>query len=146
MRHRVICFHSLVCFGAAAGMAVPFVAVAQDSERRIEEVVVTAERREATVSDTAISISTFDDELLDYFNIRNQEDLQNYIPATTIQSYDASMRGVGASRPRWAVIPAPRLTSTVCTPRTSASPPWKAVCTTSSAWKWVVHPSFCNFD
>ena len=95
MRHRVICFRSLICSVAAAGLAVPVVAVAQDSGRRIEEVVVTAERREATVSDTAISISAFDDEFLDNFNIRNQEDLQNYIPATTIQPYDASIRGVG---------------------------------------------------
>ncbi|MEQ8858725.1 MAG: TonB-dependent receptor [Pseudomonadales bacterium] len=70
-------------------------AQAQDGGRRIEEVVVTAERRESTVSDTAISISAFDDEFLDNFNIRNQEDLQNYIPATTIQPYDASIRGVG---------------------------------------------------
>ena len=95
MRHRVFCFRSLICSVAAAGLAVPVVAVAQDSGRRIEEVVVTAERREATVSDTAISISAFDDEFLDNFNIRNQEDLQNYIPATTIQPYDASIRGVG---------------------------------------------------
>jgi outer membrane receptor protein involved in Fe transport len=63
--------------------------------RRIEEVVVTAERRESTVSDTAISISAFDEKFLDDFNIRNQEDLQNYIPATTIQPYDAAIRGVG---------------------------------------------------
>lgn len=63
--------------------------------RVIEEVLVTAERREATVSDTAISISAFDGEFLDNFNIRNQEDLQAYIPATTIQPYDASIRGVG---------------------------------------------------
>ncbi|MCA1792229.1 MAG: hypothetical protein LC667_21005, partial [Thioalkalivibrio sp.] len=63
--------------------------------RRIEEVVVTAERRESSVSDTAISISAFDSDFLDNFNIRNQEDLQNYIPATTIQPYDAAIRGVG---------------------------------------------------
>ena len=28
-------------------------------------------------------------------NLRNQEDLQNYIPATTIQPYDISIRGIG---------------------------------------------------
>ncbi|HSG90469.1 MAG TPA: TonB-dependent receptor [Pseudomonadales bacterium] len=70
-------------------------AAAESSGRRIEEVLVTAERREATVSDTAISISAFDADFLDNFNIRNQEDLQNYIPATTIQPYDAAIRGVG---------------------------------------------------
>ncbi len=68
---------------------------AEGGDRRIEEVIVTAERRESTVSDTAISISAFDSQFLENFNIRNQEDLQNYIPATTIQPYDAAIRGIG---------------------------------------------------
>lgn len=63
--------------------------------RQIEEVVVTAERRESTVQDTAISITAFTGEFIEDFGIRNQEDLQNYIPATTIQPYDLSVRGVG---------------------------------------------------
>jgi outer membrane receptor protein involved in Fe transport len=67
----------------------------RDTSRRIEEVIVTAERRESTVSDTAISISAFDSQFLENFNIRNQEDLQNFIPATTIQPYDAAIRGIG---------------------------------------------------
>lgn len=70
-------------------------AAEQSGDRRIEEVIVTAERRESTVSDTAISISAFDSQFLENFNIRNQEDLQNYIPATTIQPYDAAIRGIG---------------------------------------------------
>jgi outer membrane receptor protein involved in Fe transport len=65
------------------------------SKRRIEEVIVTAERREASIQDTSISITAFDSEFLDDFGIRNQEDLQNFIPATTIQPYDATVRGVG---------------------------------------------------
>ncbi|MEQ8691674.1 MAG: TonB-dependent receptor plug domain-containing protein, partial [Pseudomonadales bacterium] len=88
-----------IAVGVVAGVALllPIQSVqAEDSTgRRIEEVVVTAERRESTVSDTAISISAFDEKFLDDFNIRNQEDLQNYIPATTIQPYDAAIRGVG---------------------------------------------------
>lgn len=68
---------------------------AEGGDRRIEEVIVTAERRESTVSDTAISISAFDSQFIENFNIRNQEDLQNYIPATTIQPYDAAIRGIG---------------------------------------------------
>ncbi|MDZ7826877.1 MAG: hypothetical protein U5R48_13760 [Gammaproteobacteria bacterium] len=62
----------------------------RDASRRCS---VTAERRESSITDTAISISAFDSDFLDNFNIRNQEDLQNYIPATTIQPYDASIRG-----------------------------------------------------
>ncbi|MEE2785156.1 MAG: TonB-dependent receptor [Pseudomonadota bacterium] len=63
--------------------------------RQIEEIVVTAERRESTVQDTAISITAFTGEFIEDFGLRNQEDLQNYIPATTIQPYDLSIRGVG---------------------------------------------------
>ena len=63
--------------------------------RRIEEVVVTAERREASVQDTSISITAFTGEMIEDFGIRNQSDLQNMIPATTIQPYDSAVRGVG---------------------------------------------------
>ena len=74
----------------------PFeVALAEQTGRQIEEVIVTAERREASVQDTSISITAFTGEMLDDFGIRNQEDLQNFIPATTIQPYDATVRGVG---------------------------------------------------
>ncbi|MEZ5559185.1 MAG: TonB-dependent receptor [Pseudomonadales bacterium] len=63
--------------------------------RRIEEVIVTAERKEASIQDTSISISAFTGEFMEDFGIRNQEDLQNFVPATTIQPYDATVRGVG---------------------------------------------------
>ncbi len=63
--------------------------------RQIEEVIVTAERRESSVQDTAISITAFTGEFIEDFGLRNQEDLQNYIPATTIQPYDLSVRGIG---------------------------------------------------
>ena len=63
--------------------------------RQVEEVIVTAERRESTVSDTSISITAFTGEFLEDFGIRNQEDLQNYIPAAVIEPYDMSIRGVG---------------------------------------------------
>lgn len=63
--------------------------------RQVEEVIVTAERQEASVQDTSISITAFTGEFLDSFGIRNQEDLAAYTPATTIQAYDATIRGVG---------------------------------------------------
>ena len=70
-------------------------AEAELDERRIEEVTVTAERREASVQDTSISITAITGDSLESFGIRNQEDLQNFVPATTIQPYDATIRGVG---------------------------------------------------
>lgn len=70
-------------------------AMAQETGRQIEEVIVTAERQEASIQDTSISITAFTGEMIDDFGIRNQEDLQNFVPATTIQPYDATIRGVG---------------------------------------------------
>ena len=68
---------------------------AEDEYEGIEEVIVTAEKREASIQDTAISITAFDESLIEGLNLRNQEDLQNFIPATTIQPYDISIRGIG---------------------------------------------------
>jgi outer membrane receptor protein involved in Fe transport len=65
------------------------------SSRQIEEIVVTAEKKESTVQDTSISITAFTGEFLEDFGIRNQEDLQNYIPAAVIEPYDMAIRGVG---------------------------------------------------
>ncbi len=65
------------------------------AERQIEEVIVTAERRESSVQDTSISITAFTGEMVEDFGIRNQSDLQNMVPATTIQPYDSAIRGVG---------------------------------------------------
>ncbi len=76
-------------------LSVPISLNAETSGRQIEEVIVTAERQEASVQDTSISITAFTGEMLDDFGIRNQEDLQNFVPATTIQPYDATVRGVG---------------------------------------------------
>ena len=80
-----------LCTAVAAAMLVS----APLSHAQLEEVIVTAERREASIQDTSISITAFTGEMLEDFGIRNQEDLQNFIPATTIQPYDATVRGVG---------------------------------------------------
>ena len=80
---------------AAVFLPVGNIALAQEGGRQIEEVIVTAERKEASVSDTSISITAFTGEMMEDFGIRNQTDLQNMIPATTIQPYDSAIRGVG---------------------------------------------------
>tara|TARA_B100000073_G_C23734389_1_gene571751 strand:- start:89 stop:2983 length:2895 start_codon:yes stop_codon:yes gene_type:complete len=74
----------------------PFMVFSDDENTGgIEEVIVTAERQASSIQDTAISITAFDSTLIEALNLRNQEDLQNYIPATTIQPYDISIRGIG---------------------------------------------------
>ena len=69
--------------------------LAESSGRQLEEVVVTAERQEASISDTSISISAFTSEQIEAFGLRDQADLQNLVPATVILPYDAAIRGVG---------------------------------------------------
>ncbi len=70
-------------------------ASAQESERRIEEVVVTAERRESTVSDTSLSITAFGQEMIEDFGIQGADELVNFTPSTTRDEYDIRIRGVG---------------------------------------------------
>ena len=54
----------------AACLGLPALA-AEGGKRQLEEVVVTAERRESTVSDTAISITALDGQLIEDFGLRN---------------------------------------------------------------------------
>lgn len=65
------------------------------TNRKIEEVVVTAEKVQSTVSDTAISITAFNSEMIADFGLQNANDMVNYIPATTRDAYDIRIRGVG---------------------------------------------------
>ncbi len=69
----------------------------QAAKRRgIEEIVVTAERRDGTVSDTSISITAMD---LDLLEEMHPDELVNLIPATTRTDWDIKIRGIGR-RPR----------------------------------------------
>lgn len=76
-------------------LLIPVSSVFAAEPRQIEEIIVTAERRESTVSDTSISITAFTGQLIEDFGIRNQEDLQNMVPAAVIEPYDMAIRGVG---------------------------------------------------
>ena len=69
--------------------------------RQIEEVIVTAERQEASIQDTSISITAFTGEFIDDFGIRNQEDLQNFVPATTIQPMTPRFVVLAETSARW---------------------------------------------
>ncbi len=69
--------------------------LANAEERRIEEMVVTAEKRESTVSDTSISITAFGEDMIEDFGIQGADELVNFIPATTRDAYDIRIRGVG---------------------------------------------------
>ena len=68
---------------AGAGLVLTAPLYAEDGQRRLEEVVVTAEKVEATVSDTSISITAFSEEAIEDFGIQGADELVNYLPATT---------------------------------------------------------------
>ena len=82
-------------------VSVPVWAAARDEiaphkkKRQIEEIVVTAEKVQSTVSDTALEITAFDDKMIKQLGIQNADDMVNYIPATTRDTYDIRIRGVG---------------------------------------------------
>jgi iron complex outermembrane recepter protein len=82
------------CAAASLIAVVPSFSAEAD-RRRIEEVVVTAEKREATVSDTSISITAFSQSMIENMGIQNADEMVNFIPATTRDAYDIRIRGVG---------------------------------------------------
>ncbi len=63
--------------------------------RGIEEIVVTAERREATVSDTSISITAMTQDFILENGIQGADELVNLIPAATRTNWDIKIRGIG---------------------------------------------------
>jgi iron complex outermembrane receptor protein len=86
----------------AAAVAVALVgSTSAFAQRQIEEVVVTAERRDATEQTTSISMEVFSGEQLRENGIREVRDLQNAMPGIQIQDNgngsDVNIRGVGTS-------------------------------------------------
>ena len=69
----------------------------------MEEIVVTAEKRESTVSDTSISITAFGQDMIEDFGIQGADELVNFIPSTTRDAYDIRIRGVGTGSTRAAL-------------------------------------------
>ncbi len=69
----------------------------EESSRQIEEVVVTAEKRESTVQDTAIAISAFNAETMDDIGIGGAADIANYTPSMTYMGSPNRIfiRGIG---------------------------------------------------
>ena len=72
---------------------------AEDNFKGIEEIVVTAEKRESTVQDTAIAVTAFSDEALDVRQIATTSDMQYSVPnmlfsKTNFEGSSISIRGV----------------------------------------------------
>jgi len=65
------------------------------SGRMIEEITVTAEKREATVSDTSIAITAMDQDFLEEMGIQDPDEMVMFIPAAVREDWDIKIRGVG---------------------------------------------------
>src|SRR5210317_334172 len=87
---------NLLVFALAGGVLTAFPVVAQESGLVLEEVIVTATKRETTLMDTGISISAFSSEKLQEFGIQNLDDLSANTPGLSISSSERiTIRGVG---------------------------------------------------
>src|SRR6056297_2008021 len=65
---------------AASARGAEPLAGSQPQSSLLEEIVVTAQRREAAVQDTALSISAFSDEVMQARGIQATEDLHYHVP------------------------------------------------------------------
>ncbi len=93
----------------------PLVANAQDTSRRsasLEEVIVTAERRETALQDTPISIAAFDEEALRSIGALESSDIADYAPnvemvktAVSNSALAISIRGVASGESSLATDP-----------------------------------------
>ncbi|MDX2235843.1 MAG: TonB-dependent receptor [Hyphomonadaceae bacterium] len=86
---------------AALGAATPAIAQDQDSGRITDEIVVTAEKREASIQDVPIAISAFDEGKLDRLQINDAQDLLLAIPnfqfaKGNFTGVNIAIRGVGS--------------------------------------------------
>src|SRR5688572_12314409 len=77
--------------GVAYGQAAP------SSTNEIEELVVTAEKREQSLQDVPIAVSAFTDERRELVGINSVQDLTNFTPGLSYSTNNdrASLRGIG---------------------------------------------------
>ena len=73
---------------------------AQDSDSRLEEVIVTAQKKEQGLSEVPISIQVLSGEKIDTLGITSLEDLQTHVPGLMINKgaaqFNIYIRGVGS--------------------------------------------------
>ncbi|MYK28505.1 MAG: hypothetical protein F4048_07500, partial [Gammaproteobacteria bacterium] len=64
----------------AAGAGLPLSQDALAEEATIEEILVTAQKREEALTDVPLSIQVADGEFLDRNNVKNLRELVNFVP------------------------------------------------------------------
>ena len=86
--------------------------IAQDGSAGLEEIIVTAERVEASLQDTPISLSAFDTKTIEALGVVESGDIAVYTPNLQMQktpasqnAYGMGIRGVSSGEPSLAVDP-----------------------------------------
>ncbi|WP_397401645.1 TonB-dependent receptor [Phenylobacterium sp.] len=89
--------HSLLTSGAMLAVMLGASAAQAQGANEIEELVVTAEKREQSLQDVPVAISAFTSKQRDLVGISTVQDLTNFTPGFVYQSSNdrASMRGIG---------------------------------------------------
>jgi iron complex outermembrane receptor protein len=86
----------------ASGLLSPLAQIAgADNGNALEEIIVTANKRESALMKTATSVSAFDSATLSELGIDGSQDLTAHTPSLSITTFTVSIRGVG--RPNLAV-------------------------------------------
>jgi len=68
---------------------------AAKAEFTLDEIVVTAERRETSAQDTPVAVSAWDESVIDEQNIGGAQDLMMRMPSTYVSTTSVTIRGVG---------------------------------------------------
>ena len=93
MQSKAILLATSILAASAVGLS----AQAQSAMNTIDELVVTAEKREQSLQDVPVAISAFTSQQRDLVGISTVQDLTNFTPGFVYQSSNdrASMRGIG---------------------------------------------------
>ncbi len=89
--------------GAAACVALPAFAADSGEQAGVEEIIVTASRRETNLQDTPIAVTAFSQEALDKTHANDLAGLQSFVPNLTVEQHGDSggvhvyLRGVGSA-------------------------------------------------
>ncbi|AXK71745.1 TonB-dependent receptor [Lysobacter sp. TY2-98] len=82
------------------------------AERKLDQITVTARKREETLQEVPVAVTAFTPEALDKLNVRDLGDLDAQVPNLTIyaargstSTVTAYIRGVGQADPLWGVDP-----------------------------------------
>jgi iron complex outermembrane recepter protein len=89
---------SVLSLAVAAAAAPNVYGQSSGSFFELEEVIVTATKRETNLHDTAIAVSAFSSDMLETLNIRNGLDYEALVPSLTFQGtipLQVSIRGIG---------------------------------------------------